>query len=227
MNRIYLILFLILISGSYQAAFAIDVMVTARVPGCGDNIVDVNEQCDGNPVLHNTCSNLGYSTGNISCTNACNYDASSCSILSPSVLQGGSFSPINYIKNNKLVPSFLSKDNKKINLADNSVIFEGITKPDTEVVLLDNNNIIAKTKSDIKGKYSLSVSNVSRKNNIFTLTSGIESKRFIVNMYSDNIIKYNDVTLGSAIKFKIDAIINEYEIKMNVDFTDFQSKVIL
>ena len=46
-------------------------------------------------------------------------------------------------------------------------------------------------------------------------------------MYSNNIVKYNDVALGSQNKFKIDAIIKEYEDKMNVDFTDFQSKITL
>ena len=208
-------------SGSYQAAFAIDVTVTARVAGCGDNIIDVNEQCDGNPVLHNTCSNLGFSTGIISCTNACNYDTSACSVTPSNVSPSGSFSILDYIKNNKTLPS---TDIKKLNLADNSVIFEGVTKPNTEVVLSDDDKIITKTKSDINGKYSLSASNLYRKDNIFTLTSGNERKRFIVNMYSNNIVKYNDVALGSLNKFKIDAIIKEYEEKFNLNFSDFQSK---
>lgn len=222
--EVYVSLLLVFFLSGSETAYALNVTISARVPGCGDNILDVNEQCDGNPVLHNSCSNMGFQAGNLSCTNACNYDTSSCSVAPSSVSPGGSFSIIDYIKNNTTLSSI---DIKKLNLADNSVIFEGVTKPDTEVFLSDDTKIIRKTKSDKYGKYSLSVSNLSKKDNIFTLTSGNERKRFIVNMYSNNIVKYNDVALGSQNKFKIDAIIKEYEDKMNVDFTDFQSKITL
>lgn len=224
--RVFALLFLIFFFCNIESAFALDVTITARVHGCGDNILDNDEQCDGNPVTHNSCSNLGFTSGTLSCTNACNFDTSSCSasIQNTSSSHFGS-SLVTYFteifdKKNKISDNLLD-----LKLPKNSVIFEGSTSPNTEVTLSDDSNTIIKTTSDSKGKYLISVSNVSKKNNIFTLSNDTEKRTFIVNMFSNNIIKYNDVSLQSLVKLKINSIINDYEQKWSVDFTKYKSKL--
>lgn len=225
-NYIYTLLLLIFFCYTQvQPVLAIDVTVTARVHGCGDNIVDNNEQCDGNPVSHNSCTNLGFSSGNLSCTNACNYDTASCSVNNQNTSPIYGFSITNFFSDIEEKRKKIADDILNLKLAKNSVIFEGNTKPETEVILYDGINVLAKTKSDATGKYSISVSNISSKNNIFTLTSNTERKTFIVNMYSNNIIKYNNVSLQSTVKSKIDFIVNEYEKRWNVDLTTYQTKI--
>lgn len=223
---VYGSLLLVFFFSGIEPAYALDVTITARVHGCGDNILDEDEQCDGNPITHNSCSNLGFSSGNLSCTNACNYDTSSCSVSTDNTSSsyfGSSvatyFTEI-FNKKNKISDNLLD-----LKLAKNSVIFEGDTSPNTEVTLTDDFDTIIKTTSDSKGKYLISISNVSKKNNIFTLSNDTEKRTFIVNMYSNNIIKYNNVSLQSLIKLKINSIIREYEQRWNVDLTKYKTKL--
>ena len=47
---------------------------------CGDNTVDAadDEQCDGDNLNGQTCQNLGYTGGIVSCTEGCRFDISAC-----------------------------------------------------------------------------------------------------------------------------------------------------
>ncbi len=219
-------LLLIFFCCNLEPIFAIDVTVTARVSGCGDNIVDINEQCDGNTVVHNSCSNLGFSSGNLACTNACNYDTSSCTVSTQNTSSSYFGSSVTtffneiFNKKNKISDNLLD-----LKLPKNSVIFEGNTGPNTEVTLTDGSDTIIKTTSNSKGKYLISISNVFKKNNIFTLSNDAEKRTFIVNMYSNNIIKYKDVSLQSLAKVMINSIINNYEQRWSVDLTQYKTKL--
>ena len=108
----------------------------------------------------------------------------------------------------------------------NSVIFEGDAKPESVVTISNGDNqIVAKTKTDSDGKYSISVANVSSANNVFTLTNEAEQKTFIVNMYSDSVVKYNDVSLKNLTWLKIMSLITAYEKRWNLDLTERQTKI--
>jgi Tol biopolymer transport system component len=51
----------------------------ARVPACGDGILDEDEACDGQPVEGDTCAAHGFTSGALGCTSTCTIDLSSCS----------------------------------------------------------------------------------------------------------------------------------------------------
>lgn len=55
-----------------------DVSINALVPGCGDGIIENNEQCDGSDLVNKTCLDLGYTSGILTCSSTCEYSTISC-----------------------------------------------------------------------------------------------------------------------------------------------------
>jgi hypothetical protein len=49
------------------------------VIGCGDNVINGNEECDGSELDGETCAGIGYDSGELICSD-CIFDASGCSI---------------------------------------------------------------------------------------------------------------------------------------------------
>jgi hypothetical protein len=45
---------------------------------CGDNVINVSEECDGSDVGGETCGDHGYVGGELSCGRWCHYDESDC-----------------------------------------------------------------------------------------------------------------------------------------------------
>lgn len=96
------IIVLLLIIFAPARIFALTVDITATVPGCGDNIIEDDEQCDGSDFGGATCFSRGFSGGSLSCTSACTFDASGCTTGSfgggsGSIGNGWIFSNINSI----------------------------------------------------------------------------------------------------------------------------------
>lgn len=46
---------------------------------CGNDIIEGDEECDGDNLNEQTCSTFGYSLGTLSCTPSCTIDTSNCS----------------------------------------------------------------------------------------------------------------------------------------------------
>jgi hypothetical protein len=46
--------------------------------GCGNNLVETGEACDGADLGDATCISLGFDGGELGCTEACGYDTSLC-----------------------------------------------------------------------------------------------------------------------------------------------------
>ena len=66
------------------------VNITATVPGCGDNIIEGIEQCDGSDLGGSTCASLGFAGGDLSCNANCDFDVSKCTnVVAPTVPIGG------------------------------------------------------------------------------------------------------------------------------------------
>jgi cysteine-rich repeat protein len=64
----------------------------ARVPRCGDGILDPGEQCDGT-VQGVTCESLQYAGGTIGCTEDCRFDLSHCVVSTPAACGNGRRDP--------------------------------------------------------------------------------------------------------------------------------------
>lgn len=54
------------------------IMMTAVVPGCGNEIIEEGEQCDGMALQGATCESLELTQGTVRCTNSCTLDTSDC-----------------------------------------------------------------------------------------------------------------------------------------------------
>src|SRR3989344_745725 len=64
------------LSVSYTHAAAID--ATVKISVCGNNLAEGGEQCDGSALNGASCPSLGFPSGSLSCTPACEFDTSSC-----------------------------------------------------------------------------------------------------------------------------------------------------
>lgn len=52
-------------------------------PGCGNNIKEGSEQCDGNDLGGQTCTGLGHLGGTLACAGNCTFDESNCTHALP------------------------------------------------------------------------------------------------------------------------------------------------
>ena len=59
-------------------------MMTAVVPGCGNEIIESDEECDGVALAGATCASKGFSGGVLSCTRSCFYNVTACTNASSS-----------------------------------------------------------------------------------------------------------------------------------------------
>ena len=55
-----------------------NVQIMLSYPVCGNNIVELGEECDGNNLSQKTCQDLGYRNGFLSCSNECEFNFSQC-----------------------------------------------------------------------------------------------------------------------------------------------------
>src|SRR5690242_13529784 len=56
--------------------------------GCGDGVVDADEQCDGSNLDGATCVSRGFASGTLSCTASCHFDTSQCTGTGPTATSG-------------------------------------------------------------------------------------------------------------------------------------------
>lgn len=79
------LLILSLLLASFLGAFLLSsqaetdlINVTVQISVCGDGQIGGNEECDGSNLNGQTCQGLGYSSGSLSCDNACEFITSAC-----------------------------------------------------------------------------------------------------------------------------------------------------
>lgn len=65
-----------------EASSANNVNATVKISVCGNEVVESGEDCESGNLQSKTCSNLGYSSGNLACDISCSFDTSSCTVPS-------------------------------------------------------------------------------------------------------------------------------------------------
>lgn len=138
-----------LVLGNFlPSAFAseITVEVTARVPGCGDGVVNsgAGEECDGADLDGASCQSLGYISGFLSCTFTCTFDTSLCSMTLP----GGSSG----VSSGGYLP-------QPVVVSTSFLIFSGVSIPYAEVIVLKNGIYFTSGYVNSEGLFTLVVSN--------------------------------------------------------------------
>ena len=125
------------------------VSITARVEGCGNGVIEGNEQCDGSALAGQTCIGLGYTGGTLSCypagtANECTFNTSNCtSAAGGGGGGGGAWTP----------PPSVTK-----------VILQGIAYPLAEITILKDGQVSAIIPADSQANFKVELT---------TLTAGI------------------------------------------------------
>lgn len=103
------------------ATHALDINISAHVPGCGDGIIDpLSEQCEGSNLNTTSCQDLGYTGGTLSCNSACTFTTVLCDGNNNSSPRRGSLR--RFIPQEQGAPL---------------LIFSGLSLPHARLVLLD------------------------------------------------------------------------------------------
>lgn len=140
---------------------AINVEVTAIVPGCGNSIIESGEQCDGGNLGSMSCSALGYSGGSLSCSGACTFNTSAC-VTTPGGSGGGGGGGGGV----GIIPS-------------TNVVFKGSAYPGSRVLVLKDAQVVGNAVAGADGAFQVSVSGMSGGSYAFSLyaedTSGVRS----------------------------------------------------
>ncbi len=135
------------------ALAAITVEITATVPGCGDSVIGVGEQCDTTNLGGATCSTLGYASGVLSCSSVCTYVTSACSVTPVTPPSGGGGGGGYYA-----VPA-------------TNIVFSGKAYPRSTVTILKDAQVVATTIADAQAEFQTTISGISSGNYNFSVYS--------------------------------------------------------
>ncbi len=144
---------------------AITIEISAIVPGCGDGIIISGEQCDSSNLGGASCISQGFTGGSLSCTSACTFNTSLCTLTTSS---GGGGGGGGYI-----TPQ----------IPDTNVIFTGRAYPLSRVNILKDGQVILTTISGPDSNFTATISGLSTGNYTFAVygedKNNIRSSLFI------------------------------------------------
>ena len=132
-----------------DGAGAVNVDVTAIVPGCGDGFIGSGEECDGLNLSGASCLSRGFGSGLLSCTSACTFNTLECT-LGPGIGSGGGGSR-----------------RKLSSIPSTNMIFTGKAYPKSTVTLLKDSQIVATSIADVSADFQVAVSGISSGHYIF------------------------------------------------------------
>ena len=135
------------VSSVYSQSGSGQVILDARVPGCGDNVIDIGEACDTANLAGETCATQGFSTGTLSCTASCTFNTSACSVSSGGGGGGGGVS----------------------NSSKAQVVLSGRAYPMSTITVLKDAQIVAKTIADEGAEFQINISGLSSGAYVFSL----------------------------------------------------------
>jgi len=130
------------------------VEIIGAVPGCGDNIIQSGEQCDGTNLGGQTCVSQGFLSGVLLCSPSCTFNVFACLTTPPPPPPGGGGG------GGAFIPPPVTQ-----------AIFSGRASPQSEITLLRDGQVVATTVSDTGANFQISVSGLSAGNYIFSIYS--------------------------------------------------------
>jgi hypothetical protein len=186
-------IFAITLSFYALGVFAIEVEISAHVPGCGDEIIETSrgEQCEGLNLDGATCSSLGYDTGNVVCNTACTFDVSSCTYRTTS--SGSSSKKVTFLSD------IFGEQGEGV------LIFSGKAIPNSWVIVLNGNRYFHSTLADKDGNFRTAVTQHPGGDYSFVFYSISENQGisapsyFETNLENKNIIEIKNISIPVAI----------------------------
>jgi hypothetical protein len=122
------------------------VEIDARVQGCGDSVIETGEDCDTLNLNNKTCSTQGFTGGTLSCTAACAFNTSSCTVSSGGGGGGGSS-----------------------NTSKSQVVLSGRAYPKSTITILKDAQVVATTVADTDARFQVNISGLSSGSYIFSV----------------------------------------------------------
>ncbi len=118
------------------------VTVTAKVPGvCGNEIIEIDEQCDGPDLGGATCESRGFSGGTLSCNADCTFNEAACTAPPAGGRGGGApfFVPLVRIVFPRPGISPDLNGDRRVDIQDLSILLYGFSRTGAEVLSHDLN----------------------------------------------------------------------------------------
>jgi hypothetical protein len=138
-----------------------EIIIDARVPGCGDLVIESGEDCDGSNLGGASCISENFTSGTLSCTASCVFNTSACVYTPPSSGGGGGGGSSN---------------------RGATIVVSGRAYPKSEVTILKDAQIVATTIADENANFQILVRDLSAGTYIFSIYSedkkGVRSSLF-------------------------------------------------
>lgn len=170
---------------SSQGTEQAEVQIDALVPGCGDQIIGVGEDCDGISLAGESCLTKGYTSGLLSCTASCVFNTSACVYNPPS--SGGGSGGGSGISNKA------------------TVVLVGKAYPASTVTIIKDGQIVAKTVASPMANFQVAVTGLSAGSYVFMVygedTKGLRSPllSFPVMISRGTLTKIEDIFIAPTI----------------------------
>ncbi|MDD5720827.1 MAG: Ig-like domain-containing protein [Candidatus Pacebacteria bacterium] len=155
---IYFLFFILVFGGiffiSHKFSFAAGdatIDATVKIAVCGNNIREDYEECDGSNLNNQSCVTKGFSGGTLSCKADCVFNTSACTSASP--------------------PSSGGSGGYRERVSQTAVNFSGRAYPKSTVTILKDAQIAAMTIADANANFSVTISELSVGNYIFSVYS--------------------------------------------------------
>ena len=129
------------------------VQFEAIVPGCGNDIIETGEECDGNALAGASCQSKGFTSGILSCTSSCFFDTTSCIYTPPSSSGGGSRGTNNGAQ----------------------IVLTGKAYPNSQVTILKDAQVVASTIADSQANFQVLLKGLAAGTYFFSMYSEDES----------------------------------------------------
>ncbi len=127
-----------LLQNVYSQSGGGSVEIGARVQGCGDEIVDVGEDCDTADLNGKTCATQGFTSGPLACTASCTFNTAACVLESSNSNSSGG-----------------SRSNKA------QVVLVGRAYPKSTITILKDAQVVATTIADEDARFQVNVNGLS------------------------------------------------------------------
>lgn len=177
---------ILFVAVAHATSYTVDIF--AHVPGCGDGLIQSPEECDGINSGGATCETLGFDEGTLSCSSACTFVTSSCTIDTRS--SGGT-----------RVPTVTTP------LPDTNVIVYGLGAPLSTVSLLKDGQRVATVPVKEDGTFQMTISGLGTGTYRFQLVSDItgfsavRSEVLVLRVLKDSNTKVGPVVLSPHVRY--------------------------
>ncbi len=128
-----------------------EVIVDARVPGCGDLVIESGEDCDSSNLGGASCLTQNFTSGSLSCTAACTFNTSACIYTPPSSGGGGGGG---------------GSSNRGA-----QIVLSGRAYPKSEITILKDAQVVASTVADESARFQVLINGLSAGTYIISLYS--------------------------------------------------------